>query len=184
MKRSYVLFIVLLIAALVAGCSSTNAAASARSYPAWVDEFPTEDAFWGIGMAKLTNDALGLETATTRASRDVARQISQLVQGMLIDYAMEAGLANDPLSIAHIENIGRNLVNTNLSGARVNKRERMPDGTWYVRVSVANGELERVINSVYDNEAAAFAEWKRDEALKRLDSMLNTSIQPGINSTD
>ena len=179
MKRSYVLFVALLITALGAGCKSTPS-----PYPAWVSELPPGDAFWGIGMAKLTNDALGLETATTRASRDVARQISQLVQGMLIDYAMEAGLANDPVSNMHIENIGRNLVNYSLSGARVNKREKMPDGTWYIRVTITNEELERVVNTVYNNEAAAFAEWKRDKALERLNSMLNTPVQPGINSTD
>jgi len=182
MKRSYVVLVVLLIAALGTGCPSTPKATQPTA-PSWFSELPPEDAFWGIGIAKMTNDSLGLETATTRASRDVARQIGQLVQGLLTDYSREAGLVNNPASVQHIENIGRNLVNANLAGARVNRRERMPDGTWYVRVSLSNGELERVINSVYDNEAASFAEWKKDEALKRLDAMLTNSYPPqGVSS--
>ena len=58
----------------------------------------------------------------------------------------------------------------------------MPDGTWWVRVSVNNGEIKNAVSAVYDNEAARFSEWKKDEALRRLDSMLATQIPPTINT--
>jgi hypothetical protein len=107
-----------------------------------------------------------------------------LVQGLLTDYAREAGLANNSVSTVHIENIGRNLVNANLTGARINKREMTTDGTWWVRVEVMNSEIKSTVNGIYDNEAARYAEWKKDEALKRLDSMLAAQQQPTVSSAD
>ena len=183
MKKLNVLAAVFIVAALGAGCGSSPASRNV-SVPGWVSELSPEDAFWGIGTAKLDNDALALEVATTRASRDVARQLDQLVQALLTDYAREAGLLNKRTSIVFIENVGRNLVNVNLPGARVNARERTSDGTWWARVSVGNGEIKNAINDVYDNEAAQFAEWKKDEALKRLDAELAKRTQPLIQSED
>jgi len=184
MKKLNFLFVILIIASMGAGCkSSPSSKVTPRpNQPAWMYEKMPEDVYWGIGYAKLTNDYLAMETASTRASREIARNISQLVQGLLTDYAREAGLADNPSSIMHIENIGRNLVSANLSGARINIRELMPDGTWYIRVAVPKSEVKNIVISAYDNEASRFAEWKKDEALERLDSMLvsqrTTPISP------
>ena len=165
-----VLFAALMIAALVMGCGSQSAAKT--NAPEWADDLPPEDAIWGIGIAKLQNQSLGLETATTRAQRDVARQLSVLVQGMLTDYAREAGTLNNSSSIQFIESVGRNLVNANLSGATPNARKLMPDGTWWVRVSLKKADAKKVINDTYDNEAARYAEFKAGEALKMMDANL------------
>ena len=172
MRKLTVLFVTALIVVLT-GCGSAPAsqaaAAAEPTAPEWVDELPPEDAFWGIGVAKLQNESLAMETATTRAQRDVARQISTLVQGMLTDYASESGLQDNSRSIQSIENIGRNLVNMNLSGAVPNARKRMPDGTWWVRVSVKKADAQKTVNSVVDHEVADYAEFKADQAIKMLD---------------
>jgi len=174
MKKLNFFLLVLIIASLGAGCkSSPSSQVTPRpNQPAWMYEPMPEDVYWGIGYAKLTNDYLAMETASTRASREIARNISQLAQGLLTDFASEAGLVNDPISIMHIESIGRNLVNAPLSGARINMRQLMPDGTWYIRVAVPKSEIKNIIISAYDNEASRFAEWKKEEALEKLDSML------------
>jgi len=172
MKKLNLFLLVLIIASLGAGCKSSPSKQAAPRHPAWMYEPMPEDVYWGIGYAKLTNDYLAMETAITRASREIARNISQLAQGLLTDYAREAGLANNPSSIIHIENIGRNLVSANLTGARINIRELMPDGTWYIRVAVPKSEIKNIVISAYDNEASRFAEWKKEEALERLDSTL------------
>ena len=173
MKKISVLLAALFIVALV-GCGSSPASqtASASTVPDWMEEIAPEDVFWGIGFAKLQNESLAMETATTRAQRDIARQISASVQGLLTDYARESGLQNNSRSIQSIENIGRNLVNANLSGASVNKRTKMPDGTWYVRASIKKADAQRTINSIVNHEMADFAEWKSDQALRMLDSEL------------
>jgi hypothetical protein len=167
----------MMIMALVAGCVSAPAGRS--TLPVWFSEMPREDAIWGIGIARLEDDSLAFETATTRAQRDAARQISALVRGELIDYAAQSGLASNPRSMMAIENIGTNLVNMNLSSATVNARERMPDGTWYVRVSVRKADVNRQVNSVVNNEMANFAEFRADQALRRLEhSINNSSMRP------
>ena len=159
--------------------------AAAATSPPWLNELPPNEAFWGIGIARLQNDSLALETATTRAQRDVGRQLSVLVQGMLIDYANESGLANNPRSIQSIENIGRNLVNVNISGASPNARTRMNDGTWWVRVAVRNADAQRAITSIVNHEMADFAEFRADQALRRLDFELNrTPSRPEPRSVD
>ena len=114
-----------------------------------------------------------MQTATSRARRDVAEQISVQVQGMLTDYARESGLVDDSRSIQSIENIGRDLININLAGAVPNQRDQMPDGTWWIRVSVSKADARREINSVINHEMADFAEFQAERALQMLDSQMD-----------
>ena len=62
MKKLNVLFAAAVIAVTVTGCGSAPAQTSApvpvqapATAPEWADEIPPEDAFWGIGIAKLQN---------------------------------------------------------------------------------------------------------------------------------
>ena len=143
--------------------------------PAWANEQPAEDAnvFWGVGYAKLQNGSLAQRTATAYARRDVAMQLNVLVQGMLTDYARESGTLNDPASIIFIEDVGRSLVNNDLSGAAVTAREQMPDGSWWIRVSLQKTAAKRVIANVVENEASRYAAFSASEALNRLDFELD-----------
>jgi hypothetical protein len=141
--------------------------------PAWAAEFPPDNVFWGIGLAKLQNDSLAMQTATSRARRDVAAQISIQVQGMLTDYARESGLADSSRSIQSIENIGRDLINLNLSGASPNARERAQDGTWWVRVEISKDNVKKDVNSIINHEMAAFAEFEAERAIRLLDAQLD-----------
>jgi len=173
--------LMLVFAFLGAGCKSSpsSQAAPRSNQPAWwMKGEPPKGFYWGYGRAKLANDFLAMETASTRASWDIARQINQVVQGYSTNFASEGGLENDPNSIMHIENIIRNLVNANFSGAHIDKREFWHDGAWYVRVAVPISKIINDVSSAYDNEASEFAEWKKEEALKRLDSLLRSQKEP------
>jgi hypothetical protein len=153
--------------------------------PEWVDELPPEDALWGIGIARLQNESLAQQTAVSRARRDVAGQLSILVQGMLIDYAREAGTLNDSTSIQFIESVSRDLIDANLSGSVPNARNRMSDGTWWVRVALNKADARKAVNDIVDNEAARFADFKAQEALKMLDQKLSEAeINPTPRSVD
>jgi hypothetical protein len=189
MKRISVLVVVIAAVALTMGCGSSPAASQAQQAappaPDWLEEIAPEDAFWGIGQAKLQNESLAMETAESRARRAAAMQISVMVQGMLTDYAKESGLAQNSRSIQSIERIGRDLVDMNVSGAIPNARKRMPDGTWWVRVSVKKADAQRSIGAIVNNEMADFAEFKADQALRMLDSQLGKNqSKPMINETD
>jgi hypothetical protein len=190
MKKNSVWLIVALIAAVVVeGCGSapatTATAAPALTAPDWADELPPEDAFWGIGIAKLQNESLAQQAATSRARRAVAEQLSVLVKGMLTDYAREAGTLSDSTSIQLVESVGRDLVSNQLSGAAPNARKRMPDGTWWVRVSLPKADAKKAATSAIDSEAARFADFKAQEALKMMDAQLDkANPKPLVRSED
>jgi len=180
MKKISVLLAALFIVALV-GCGSSPASqtASASTVPDWMEEIAPEDVYWGVGFAKLQNESLAMETATTRAQRNIATQISALVQAGLSDFSKESGLQNNSRSIQSIENISMNLVNMNLAGATVNKRTKMPDGTWYVRVSMKKADALQRTASVIDHEMAGFAEYQAEQARNWLSSeMAKTQSRP------
>jgi len=189
MKKLNVLFIavMVMVMALAVSCGSSGGSTAAvnPTAPDWVDEMPPEDAFWGIGIAKLQNESLAKSTATARARRDVASQLSVLVQGMLTDYAKESGTINNSTSLQAIESIGREVVNANLSGASANAQKRMPDGTWWVRVSLKKADAKGAVSDVIENEASRYADFKAQEALKMLDAQLDkTSSTPNKSPKD
>ena len=181
MRKANVVLIAM-IALLAVGCASTGTAFNA---PEWFAELPPEDAIWGIGIARLENESLAMQTATARARQDAAAQIAARVEALLTDYANEAGLADNPRSVIAIENIQRTLVNMNLSGATPNARTRMDDGAWFVRVAVRKADAQRTINSAVNNEMANYAEFRADRAIQMLNSEISkTQFKSDGRSTD
>jgi len=184
MKKHYFLFAFIISIALVMGCKTLNLSLD-NTVPEWIDELPPEGTIWGIGVAKLQNESLARETATSRARRDVASQLSVLVQSMLTDYAREAGTLQNSTSIQFIESVTRNLIDTNVSGVIPNAQKRMSDGTWWIRVSLSKADAQRLATDAIENEAARYAEFKAQEALRMLDAQLSqTQSRPTVVSED
>ena len=192
MKKHYFLFAAVISLSLIMlmGCFTTTPAASSTSsananVPDWIDELPPSDEFWGIGLATLQNVSLARDTATSRARRDVAAQLSTLVQSMLTDYAREAGTLQNTTSIQFIESVTRNIIDMNISGASPNKQTRMSDGTWWVRVALKKAEAQKMASDVIENEASMYAEFKAQEALRMLDYQIGqTQSRPTPRSED
>jgi len=184
MKKCYLLFAVIISITLVMGCGSSPSPVQ-QNVPEWINELPPTGTFWGIGSIKLQNESLARETATSRARRAIAEQLNILVQGMLTDYAREAGTLQNAASIQFIESVGRDLVNMNVSGAVPNMQTRMPDGTWWVRVSLNQAAAQRLAGDVIENEASRYAEFKAQEALRMLDARLaQNQSRPTVVSED
>jgi hypothetical protein len=180
MKRIGILFLALPLLFILACGSSpapAPASASAPSYdpnlPEWFDDLMPEDELWAIGSARLQNDNLARQAAASRARRELATMISVQAQSMLTDYAREAGTLNNSTSLQLVENVGRDLVNQNLSGAVPNKQTRTPDGTWWVRVALKKADANKLVNNVVENDASRYADFKAQEALKMLDANLD-----------
>ena len=111
----------------------------------------------------MENESLALQVAAAEARRDIAEQLSVLLQRMFIDYAP----AEEPLSR---ERLTGEIIDTGLFGAVINARKRMPDGTWWVRVSLQRAEAVKAVSHIIESEAARFAGIKAQEALKMLDA--------------
>ena len=192
MKKNSVWIIAALIAALVvAACGSAPVASAPAPAPApapaqeappppppsraiprpsWFNDVTPADVLWGIGFINLDDPTLAMQTATQLAQRDVATQLSVLVQSLLTNYARTAGTQNQSSSLRAIEGITKSVVNTNLSGAVPNARMQTDDGTWWVRVSLRKADALKAINDTVDSEAARYADFKAQEALKMLDT--------------
>jgi len=192
MKNLHVLFCVLIIVMMFAGCRSSPSSSPASSsssasessapavgtqmnVPAWIDESPPRDAFWGVGYIRLQDESAGLRAASRLARQDIAEQLSQLVQGMMTNYYREAGGLNNPTAMRHIEEISRFVWNADLSNAIIINRTPMPNGTWWVRASLLKTDARDTIVDILDNEASRYATWRRDEALRMLDAELARS---------
>ena len=189
MRKLCLLFTAVVVTVFAVGCNSAPAPAPAvvsqPSVPLWISEMPPDTEVWGIGYAMLQNESLAMRTATTRAQAEAAQQMGALVQAMLTDYANESGIADDARSITAIENIQRNVINMNLSGSSINAREKMSDGTWWIRISVKKEDAFKQISSILNNETTDYAEFRADQALRQLDYQLNnTQTLPTPRGTD
>jgi len=183
MKKINVLFAAIIAMALAAGCASTSA--PRMDAPDWVDQIAPEDVLWGIGLAKLQNDSLARDAATSRARRDVAAQLGTLVQSMLTDYARESGTLSNSASIQSIERITQELININLTGATPNAQRRMPDGTWWIRVQLRKADAQRVVTEVFTSEASRYADFRANEAAAMLQHRLaETQSTPSPRAAD
>jgi len=141
-------------------------------YPAFFLTPPSlEEYFVGLGMAKLADDNLSRTTALARARADIAAQVSVSVETMLTDYAQESGADTDVQTITFIERISKEVADIELQGAITKEQYPAKDGTWYVMVHFPKDALiEEVGNVFIRNEEAAFAEFKAQQALERLNA--------------
>jgi hypothetical protein len=175
MKRNLVIFgSLLMIFALLSGCASTEKVEERRDLPEWFLNPPVaEDVIYGLGMAKMSSDSLSRDTAIARARKDVALQVSTRVQSMMTDYAQEAGAEGNTQVITFVESITKQVADVELQGAVTEKVYAAVDGNWFAMVSYPKNALTQEVSDIFTrNEDAAFAEFKADQALQRLESSL------------
>ena len=187
MKKTYFTLCALILAALILGsCGSSPAGAGASgpanaNTPEWLNDFPPEDVLWGIGSAKQSTENLSMTMADARARQEVARQLSVLAEGMVKDYARDAGTVGNQTSLQLAESVARQLTSAQLSGATPIKRWKAPDGTWWYLVQMKKADAAKAAAGVIDNEAARYAEFKSMEALKEMDALLSkSSVKPQV----
>ena len=179
MKRSGIVLSILTVALLLASCASTPAApeptqtAKGSNLPDFFMNPPVyEDQIVGLGMAKMSSDSISRQTAIMRARTDIAYQMNTRVEAMLTDYFQEAGSGDDIQVITFVESISKQITNIDLKTA-VTKQQAENDGMWYAMVVYPVRALVDEVGGLFErNENAAFAEFKADEALRRLDASL------------
>ena len=181
-------------AVVLAACVSESAGKSAgsdvpperRDLPDFFLNPPTvEDQYVGLGMAKLADDNLSRTTAQARGRADIAAQISVAVESMLTDYAQESGADGNTQTLNFVERISKEVADIELNGAVTQEQYPAADGTWYVLVYFPKAALIDEVSQVFNrNEDAAFADFKAQQALDRLNAELENSPpkSAGVNS--
>ena len=181
MKNMVRIGVLLAIAAVIAlsGCASddgepVSTVEERRDLPQFFLTPPTpEDQYVGLGMAKLEDDSLSRATALTRARRDIANQVSVRVESMLTDYAQESGADGNTQTLTFVESVTKEVSQLELKGAVTKEQYPASDGTWYAMVYFPKAALLETVGDVFSrNEDAAFAEFKAQQALARLEADL------------
>jgi hypothetical protein len=180
MKKGLSIFLTITVAAFLAvSCGSAPSAhLSDPNSPDWLNEFPPEDALWGIGSAKQSSDQLSMNTAEARARTSVARQLNTKVEAMFTDYMRDAGTVGSQTALSLQEDVSRQVTAMQLNGARPIKRWKAPDNTWWFLVEYKISDAKAALGNVIDSEAARYAEFKADEALQMLDAQLAKNEKP------
>ncbi len=189
MKRIAVILMILIVGLFVVSCASKPAPAPApapapKAEPANNSDLPdfvlnppvATDAIYGVGYAKQSTMSLSIKVAEANARADIANQIETTIQAAVTSYAQEAGVDDNTQTIKFAESITRQITDTTLSGAIVKSRVPVKDGGVWVLMVYSKDALkksfEEVAKEFERNEDAAFAEFKADQALKKLDYQL------------
>jgi hypothetical protein len=179
MKRLIPALLILIAALLVFGCAS-KPQSGGSNMPDFVLNPPVQDdVLYGIGSAKQASDQMSITMADSRARQSISFQIRTNVQAMITDYARQSGTQDNNVALEFAEVVGRQLVNAELSGAKVIKREKMKDGTFWVLMSYDKIAAAQSAAMIIENETSRYAEFKAMEALRLMDYQLSrTDTKP------
>ncbi|MDR0584607.1 MAG: LPP20 family lipoprotein [Treponema sp.] len=181
MKKKYFWRCAALVLALTAaGCGGSPEPQRINdpNVPEWINDFAPEDVLWGIGAAKQSSEQMSMTTAEARARTSIARQLNTKVEAMFTDYMRDAGTVGSQTALSLQEDVSRQISSMQLNGARPIKRWKAPDGTWWYLTEYRISDAKAALSAVFDSEAAQFAEFKADEALRMLDTQLAKNEKP------
>jgi hypothetical protein len=178
MKKALLAVLVLTLFMGLVACGSDPGPGPATSdIPDWFLMPPVaEDAIYGLGSAKMHDVAKSREAAIARARSDIAFQVNVRVEAMIIDYYQEAGVDDNRQAIQFYETVSKQITAIDLSGAVTKAVEIGDDGTVYAMVEYPMGAMMDEVGQVFQrNEDAAFAEFKADQALERLEYEMDSN---------
>jgi hypothetical protein len=180
MKSATLIVLIVFAAATLAvtSCETTGNRIDRNQIPSFYLTPPTsKDTLYGVGYARMSSLDLSRTTAVARARADVAGQVQASVKTALTDYAQQAGEGENNQALQFVESVSRQIVDVTLAGCRTDKVEVIDDGTVYALVSYPITNLMAAAGSQFRrNEAAAFAGFKAEEAVSRLnDEIRNKS---------
>lgn len=168
----------------LSSCASTS---KNRNVPKWLNDLPPTDELWGIGSANLGDDAdpsQAIAVAESRAYVSLSRQIGVSVEKAVLDiYQSASGSGSSADNFSSVDDVSRLLSQVTLQGAEPNKRDRMGDGTWWVRVRIPKASVNREVAANFDTEEAArLLDFKvrKEEAMRLLDSELGKTKPSGF----
>lgn len=203
MKKRKILFLIITVAVILFSCASApepepqpkaeeeateqKESKTAMDIPDFYLNPPVADeVLYGVGSAKMSSVDMSRKMAIARARDDIAFQINATIKAAVTDYAQEAGADDSEKQIIEfVETISRQIANTTLSGARTMELYPAEDGTIYALVAYPIVDLaDDVTREFQRNEDAAFAEFKAQEALKKLDEELQNNPPKSGNLKD
>lgn len=188
MKKMFVFgFFVAVLALVLMGCASTEQAAEPRMpviigaegipQPAWVNSTPrAADVHYETGYAKLSNKANSIKRANADAKEKISSWINTTVDTVVVNYTSDMGSGENRQAIEAFESISRQTSNNALMGVTQEEVWVDPDNGVWVLLSMPKENTVKAFEAATKqfelNEAALYAEYKMDGALKMLEETL------------
>jgi hypothetical protein len=176
MRKIGFLLVVLSMALVIASCASSPQVNTSEIPSFWLNPPTSKDTLYGVGSAKMSSLDLSRTTATASARDEVAQEVQVTVKNALTKYAQQAGEGDNQQTLAYVETVSRQVANVTLSGCRTEKVSVASDGTVYALVSYPVTNMMDTAKTQFSrNDASAFAEFKANEALKRLNDEIQNN---------
>jgi len=146
MKKLVVLFALLGVVLMMVNCGGGKPPAKVNDIPKWYLNPPqTEDAIYEAGDAAKQSMGLAKEAADARARDAISRTIEVKVSNMLKNFMQESGIGEDAEALEFTSSVSKQISNNVLNGARIVKREMKTEGTLYHAYSLAEYNLNSLI---------------------------------------
>jgi hypothetical protein len=183
MKKQFAhLLILITLVFLLIGCESSPVVAGNRGTPAFVSNPPVDKAvIFGIGGVRKADARQQIQLADTRACQDIAEQLSFLVQKMIADYSLEAGIEDSQAVLEFQKAVGRSLRDAKFVDVHLIKREPAGDGTMYSLAAIKKTDALKHTANVLNAEAVQFDAFRNADFPRELGKRLDAAqMKPAI----
>jgi hypothetical protein len=191
-KKKWVLVgvsaVALILGLVVAACGSSPDSSGSSSYsaqgsyrradtnaalPDWYMNPPEDYSFvYGAGQAKMGNESRSQRAAENRARESVAFQVSVMVDAMQKDFTEEGGTDDDPAASNFFQAVNRQLASEVLRDARISKRWKGADATWFALAEYPKAAMAATIKKMAENSASKLAAAKTQLVMEEMDAQL------------
>ncbi len=165
------LILILLSIILIVSCASTDTdikAVNEDGSPIWTTEVPqSKKLFYGVGRAKLSNEANSQNSADANARADLARKLQSTINEATVNYTNDA----EGSLLNAYEQLTMQVVNFTMQGVKTEQHWTAPDGTVWSLVSI---EAKKV-DDLYElaaNDYLVQIEEKKAETDSKLNALL------------
>jgi len=153
MKKLIVIALLIPMSLMLVNCGGGKPKAKMQDIPEWYLNPPqAEDVLYEAGDAVKQSMGLAKEAADARARDGVARMLEVKVSNMLKNFMQESGIGEDAEALEFTSSVSKQVANTVLSGCRITKREMKTKGSTYHAYSLAEYNLNSLIQETL-NEA-------------------------------
>jgi len=150
MKKLIVVALLIPMAFMLMDCGG-KPKAKMKDIPEWYPNPPmAEDAIYEASDAAKQSMGLAKEAADARARDAVSRTIEVKVSNMLKNFMQESGIGADAEALEFTSSVSKQVSNNVLNGARIVKREMKTEGAMYHAYSLAEYNLNSLIQETVD----------------------------------
>ncbi len=145
MRKTLILLLLVPLALMLVNCGG-KPKAKMQDIPEWYLNPPqAEDVIYEAGDAAKMSMALAKESADARARDGISRAIELKVSNMLKNFMQQSGMGVDAEALEFTSSVSKQVANTVLRGCRISKREMKTEGSLYHAYSLAEYNLNSLI---------------------------------------